>query len=132
MEENEKKIIHKGELLKKIVKEQNPSRELLAEHLGITYQYLYRLYTQKNMKDIYIVKACQYLGLNHKDYIETQTTFDKVVSQAQEEKATYEKLISAQEETLKMYKLNRALQDENQKLEEELSEYKRRDTNATK
>lgn len=120
----ENKEIHRGNLLKRIVKEQNPNRELLADSLGITYNYLYRLYSQKYIKDIYIVKACQYMGLDHKDYIDTNTTFDKVVSAAEQEKLNYEKLLAAKDETLEMYKLNKVLETENQQLREELATYK--------
>lgn len=124
--------IHQGETLKKLITEHNPPRVLLAEYMGITSQYLYKLYKEKTMRSVYFILACNFMKIDPAQYIETESALSSFLKQDAEEKKFQQKIIDAQGEALKMYKLNKIQEEKIHQLEEELETYKKRDTKDPK
>lgn len=116
--------IHMGQTLRKLIEENNPSRELIADAMQITSPYLYKLYNSEKIKTVYFIRACQFMKLDYNDYIKIDSTYGKILDSAETEKEQYQKIIKAQEEALAMYRKNKELEEENSLLREQLAEYK--------
>lgn len=127
----ENNALHLGETLKDLIKEHNPSRELLAEHMGITSAYLYKLYKEEKMKSVYFVLACQFMDVDPTKFISTKSGINSFLKKETKQAENSQKIIEAQGEALKMYRINKEQQEKIQLLEDELAQYKKRDTNAS-
>lgn len=107
-------MVHKGEVLRKLIREKKTTGGKVAEHLGINRSYLSTLFNDPNLKDEYIDKACDFLGVDRDEYF----------SEDSEQNSYINKYIEAMERLTNLQADNIELMKENAHLKEELEQYR--------
>ena len=61
-------MIHKGEILRKLIRDKRSTVGKVAEHLGLNRSYLSTLLNDPNLKEDFIERACEFLGVDKDQY----------------------------------------------------------------
>ena len=110
-------MVHKGEALRQLIREKKSTGKKVAEHLGINRTYLSTLFNDPNLKDEYVDKACEFLGVSRQDYFEEVSVSGDSYT---------DKYITAMERVTSLQAENIELIKENILLKRTVEEYKMR------
>jgi len=115
---------HEGEILKKMIEENDVSRAKFSERAGFTVSYLYKLYDRPVVKNVYKKIAAKLAEVDVRDYFpdmpierEEEHDFSKQIENLQE-------IASLQQRLLEQYQVNQKLQAEMLVLKEEATLYR--------
>lgn len=69
--------MHRGEILKNLIKRSSYTQKNVAEGIGIDHQYFSRLLKNKDLRDEVIDKVCAFLGVDREKHFNEDALLDE-------------------------------------------------------